>query len=59
MLPRTPCDLQRAEHDAAVLEDDRVQGAAEVEVADLLDVAAVVVHDEQLQGDLRVAARRP
>ena len=31
--------FERAEHDPAVLEDDRVQGAADVEVADLLDVA--------------------
>ena len=41
--------FQRAEHDPAVLQDHRVQGHAEVQVADLLDVAAVVVHDEQLQ----------
>ena len=43
--------FERAEHDPAVLEDDRVQGHAEVQVADALDVAAVVVHDEQLQGE--------
>ena len=42
--------LERAEHDPAVLQDDRVQGHAEVQVADALDVAAVVVHDEELQG---------
>ena len=37
---------------------DRVQGHAEVQMADHLDVAAVVVHDEQLQARLRVALRR-
>ena len=50
--------FERAEHDPAVLQDDRVQGHAEVQVADHLDVAAVVVHDEQLQRDVRIAARR-
>ena len=49
--------FQRAEDDAAILEDDGVQGAADVDVANLLDVAAVVVHDVQLIGDARIAAR--
>ena len=46
-----PLRFERAEHDPAILEDDRVQGHAEVQMADALDVAAVVVHDEQLQGE--------
>src|SRR5262249_34822564 len=49
--------FERAENDPAILEDDRVQGAADVDVADLLDVAAVVVHDEELVGHARIAAR--
>src|SRR5262249_4351619 len=44
--------FERAEDDPAVLQDDRVQGAADVEVADLLDVRAVVVHDEQLHAQV-------
>src|SRR5262249_46848457 len=42
--------FERAEEDAAVLKDHRVQGAADVEMADLLDIPAVVVHDEELHG---------
>src|SRR5262249_55489594 len=42
--------FEGAEEDTSVLEDDRVQGTADVEVADLLDVAAVIVHDEELHG---------
>ena len=34
-----PLRFQRAEHDPAVLEDDRMQGHAEVQMADPLDVA--------------------
>src|SRR5262245_18754899 len=52
--------FQGAEHDAAVLEHDRVQGAADIEVADHFHVAAVVVHDKELEGDAEshvVAAR--
>src|SRR5262249_35462287 len=44
-----PLRFERAEHKPAVLQDDRVQGHAEVQVADALDIAAVVVHDKQLQ----------
>ena len=36
--------FERAEDEATVLEDRGVQGAPDVEVADLLDVAAVVAH---------------
>ena len=35
-----------------------MQGAVDVQVANLLDVAAVVVHDEQLQDGRRVALGR-
>src|SRR5262249_16467465 len=45
------------EDDAAVLQDDRVEGLGDVEVADLLHVGAVVVHDEQLDGPLPTAGR--
>jgi hypothetical protein len=44
--------LQRAEHDAPVLEHHGVQGAGDVQVPDHFHVAAVVVHDEQLEGDV-------
>ena len=47
---RRPLRFQRAEHDPAVLKDDGVQSHAEVEMADALDVGAVVVHHEELQG---------
>ncbi len=50
-------DFKRTEDDAAILEHDRVQGLADVQVADLFDVGAVVVHDEQLQRPLREARR--
>src|SRR5205823_1737416 len=43
--------FQRAEHDAAILEDHRVERHAQVEIADALDVVAVVVHGEELQGE--------
>jgi hypothetical protein len=49
--------LEGAEQDAAVPEHDGVQRAADVEVADLFHVAAVLVHDEELVGDPRIAAR--
>ena len=41
--------LQRAEQNSSVYQADGVQGHAEVEVPDQLDVAAVIVHDEQLE----------
>src|SRR5579872_7317592 len=41
--------LRGAEDDSSILEDGRVQRATEVEMADLFDVAAVFVHDEQLR----------
>ena len=48
--------FQRAEHHPAVLEGDGMEGAAEVHRPDQLDVAAVVVHDEQLHGGLGLLA---
>src|SRR5207249_4955795 len=48
--------LLRAEDEAPVLEDDGMERPGDVEVTDLFHVAAVVVHDEQLQGLLRGAA---
>src|SRR5437016_4111643 len=53
-----PLRLQRAEDDSAIGEHDRVQSAADVEMADLLDVAAVLVHDIELERILRIASRR-
>jgi hypothetical protein len=53
-----PLRLQRAEDDPPVGEHHRVQCAGHVQMADLFHVAAVVVHDVELQGVLRVAARR-
>src|SRR5262249_40151288 len=47
-----PLVFQRAEHDAPILENHRVQGAGDVEVADHFHVAAVVIHDKQLEGDV-------
>ena len=48
--------FERTEYDAAVLQYGRVQGAADVDVPDLLDVRAVVVHREELVRHARVAA---
>src|SRR5262249_189079 len=42
--------LQRAEHNPAVLEDDGVQGAPQVQVADAVHIAAILVHDVELEG---------
>src|SRR5262245_25551877 len=42
--------LQRAEDDAAILQRHRMQGHTDVEMADTLNVLAVLVHEEQLQG---------
>jgi hypothetical protein len=50
--------LERAVEDPAVGQNHGVQGAGNVKIADLLNVVAVVVHGEQLQGDFRIAARR-
>ena len=44
-----PLVLKAAEHDPPILEHDRMQGRAEVQMADLFDVVAVLVHDKQLQ----------
>src|SRR5262245_37118844 len=52
--------FERAVHDAAVFERDRVQRARDVQMADLLEVGRIVavvdalvavIHDEQLQCD--------
>src|SRR6185369_8040953 len=47
--------FERAEHDASVREHDRMQGARDVEMADLLDVLSQtivrVIHHEKLQCD--------
>ena len=64
--PDTPEDVaadalgfERAEHDAAIGEHDGMERAAEVEMADFLDVRAAagvgVIHHEELQGDGGVA----
>src|SRR5437763_2354225 len=50
--------FQRAEGNPAIPEDHRMQGAGDVQPAGLLYVGTVVVHHEQLQGNLRIAARR-
>src|SRR5262249_3514386 len=70
--PNSPQDVaapalrfERAIHDAAVLENDGVQRAGDIQMADLLeiggrvvvaDVGVAVIHDEELQGDGRIAA---
>ncbi len=44
--------LEGAEHHAAIGQGDGMQGGAEVERSGVLDIASVVVHDEELQGGL-------
>src|SRR4051812_32195 len=42
--------FEGAEHDSAIFQNDRVEGHAQVQVADAVDIFAVVIHDEELQG---------
>src|SRR5690242_16682179 len=52
--------LQGAEHDAAILERHRMESAGNVEMANHLHVAAVFIHDKELEGNREshvVAAR--
>ncbi|MBI3823757.1 MAG: hypothetical protein HY289_13895 [Planctomycetes bacterium] len=52
--------FQGTEHDAPILESYRTQGARNVEVADHFHVAAVAIHDKQLEGNVEshvIAAR--
>src|SRR5262249_59469202 len=53
-----PLRFECAEDEAAVLEDRRVQGAADVEMADLLDIRPVLGHDEERQRRATPAAWR-
>src|SRR5690606_3970215 len=59
--------LERAIENSSVAENDRMERARDVEVADLLEVSWIlvvadrlvpVVHDEELQRDTRIALRR-
>src|SRR5262245_56127736 len=44
--------FERAEHDAPVAQHDGVQGRADIEMTDRFHVAAIIVHDKQLQVDV-------
>ena len=58
MLPRVPCDSSELKMIRPSFRMTGCRALADVEVADLLDVRAVVVHHEELQGIDRIAARR-
>src|SRR6185437_9270999 len=44
--------LQAAEHHSAIAQHNGMQGTANVQMADRLHIATIVVHDKQLQVDV-------